>query len=52
VAQNQQARQALTALRQSIERINMAKHDPSQLDQVVQEVQQQLKQLEQQLNAN
>jgi len=50
MAQNQQAKQALTALRQSVDRLNMAKSDPNQLNQVVQEIQQQIKQLEQQLN--
>jgi hypothetical protein len=50
MAQNQQAKQALEQLTQAIDRINMAKNDPSQLDRVVQEVQQALKQLQAQID--
>jgi len=46
----QQAKSVLSQLKQSIERLNLAKNDPAQLTQVIQEIQQQLTQVERQLD--
>ena len=46
----QQAKSAINALRQSVDRLNQAKSDPNQLQQTIQEIHQQLQQLERQLD--
>ena len=46
---NQQAKSAINALRQSVERLQQAKSDPTQLQQAIQQIQDQVQKLEQQL---
>ena len=47
---NQQAKVALTALKQNVDRLHQLKADPNQLQQTIQQIQDQLQKLEQQLN--